>query len=496
MEYRIKPWAHQLTAIERAKDLPYFSLFFEPGAGKTMTAINILRHKMVPLGKYLRTMVFCPPIVVPNWKKEFLMHSKIPEDRIIPLIGSQKDRLKTFRSNCLEEVEERRRGAFFITNYEALLMGELYEEIKAWEPEALIFDESHRLKNYKAKRSKLAHGLANPKADKKPLTYLLSGSPVLNSPMDLFYPFLILDGGGTFGRNFFMFRARFFEDRNAGMPKERYFPNWQIRRGAIDEINQRIFLHGMRVTKAECLDLPEEVSVTIECGMTPLQSKNYKEMKQDFITFMGDKSASATLAIVKALRLLQITSGFLALDPRGEESDQAKVIYPGTSKEEALRELLTELTPHSKVIVWAVWRENYGAIKRVCSELGLEMAEVHGGISRAKQDEAVERFRNDPFCRVFLGHPGSGGIGINLTCAPYSIFYSRTFSLEHWLQARARNHRGGQTSKVTHYDLVCTSTIDSLVCEKLASKFKMSEDLLDTKKLVQALAHELGDQSL
>lgn len=494
MEYKISPWKHQLVAIERARDLAWFALFFEMGSGKSMTAINILRWKMSPLGRYLKTIIFCPPIVVPNWKDEFLKNSKIPPDKIVLLDGSGKDRVKQFLTHAYT-AEGKPTAAFFVTNYEALLMKDLYTEFLRWAPEALIFDESHRLKNYKAQRSKLAQTLANPKKSKKPLTYLLSGSPVLNSPMDLFYPFLIMDGGATFGANFFVFRARFFNDKNAGMPKDRYFPDWQVRPGAIDEINALIFKFGMRVTKAECLDLPEEVSVTIKCKMQPAQARNYAEMKKDFVTFVGDNPASATLAIVKALRLMQITSGFLALNPKGEEMDSAKVVYPKTAKEEALKELLEEITPHSKVIVWAVWKENYGIIRQACEALGVEYVEVHGGISRAKQDEAVTRFQTDPAVRVFIGHPGSGGIGINLTCAPYSIFYSRTFSLEHWLQARARNHRGGQREKVTHYDLVCEETIDELVQARLSGKLLMSEQLLDNKKLVQDIALAMREQS-
>lgn len=482
MEYKIPPWKHQLEAIERARVLPWFCLFFEMGAGKSAAAIHILRHKVNQRKKMQRTIVFCPPIVVPNWKEEFIKNSKIPSDQIVMLDGSGKKRLQLFQESG---------ASVFITNYESLLMEELFDAFQKWKPEFLIFDESHKLKNYKAERSKFAEKLANPvkfkdpvtrewKVDltQKPIVLLLSGSPVLNSPMDLFYPFLIMDGGTTFGSNFFIFRARFFVDKNAGMPKDRYFPAFEVRPGALDQINSLIFQAGMRVTKAECLDLPEEVSVTLKSKMLPAQAKHYREMKQDFIAFQGESTATATLAIVKALRLMQITSGFLPLNPTGDEMDVPKVVYKDTPKEDNLRELLAELTPHSKVIVWAVWKANYEVIRRICEELGLGYVEVHGGISAAQQKRNVDVFKSDASARVFIGHPGSGGIGINLTCAPYSIFYSRTFSLEHWLQARARNHRGGQTEKVTHFDLVCENTIDELVTEKLAQKFDMSGKLL------------------
>lgn len=502
MEFKLQPWGHQLTAIERAAPLPYFALFFEMGAGKSGTCINILRSKMIPLGRYVKTIIFCPPIVVPNWANEFTLHSKIPPERVVLLQGSGKERLKIFNEHAYQDGVPR--PAFFVTNYESLLLGgfkektgrkryipgELFQAMQKWKSEALVFDESHRLKNYSAQRSQLAEQLANPRGERKPWTYLLSGSPVLNSPMDLFHQFKIMDGGVTFGQNFFVFRAQYFEDRNKGMPDEKYFPDWRVKPGAIDQINELIFRFGMRVTKAECMDLPEEHSITVRCKMSFQQAKNYKEMKRDFITFVEENPASATLAIVKALRLMQITSGFLSLDGNGQEGDPAKVVYPETEKEAQLENLLEELTPHSKVIVWAVWKENYAIVRKVCERIGVKLVEVHGGISRNQQNANVELFKSDPDYRVFIGHPGSGGIGINLTCAPYSIFYSRTFSLEHWLQARARNHRGGQTQKVTHYDLVCEETIDELVQNKLASKLDMSESLL------KDISHSLKEQEL
>jgi SNF2 family DNA or RNA helicase len=475
VEFKIKPWAHQLEAIEKARGKAYFALFFEMGAGKTATLIHILREKMNEQKKVFKVIIFCPSIVVPNWKNEWILHSNIDPKLIHLLNEDGPKRLKLFQDKAYKGGKAV--PGIFVTNYESLNMKALYTEFVKWQADALVFDESHKLKSYTAKRSKAANALANP-STKKPYCYLLSGSPVLNSPMDLFYPFLIMDGGATFGKNFFIFRSRFFIDKNAGIPKHKYFPNWIVAPGSLEKINQLIFKNGMRVKKQECLDLPEEISVTIKCKMVGSQLKNYLEMKKDFITFVGEGGiSSANLAIVKALRLMQITSGFLPLNSEGLENDQAKVVYE-TEKEKTLKELLEELSQENKVIVWAVWKENYGAIKKVCDELKIGYVEVHGSIARHQQDENVERFKTDPSVKVFIGHPGSGGIGINLTCAPYSIFYSRTFSLEQFLQARARNHRGGQKQKVTHYDLVCENSIDEFVQQKLTHKIAIGEVLL------------------
>src|SRR6202041_1640309 len=112
------------------------------------------------------------------------------------------------------------------------------------------------------------------------------------------------------------------------------------------------------------------------------------------------------------------------------------------------------------------------------NKMGIEFVEVHGGISAAQKQKNIEAFQTDPNVQIYLGHPGSGGIGVNLTISDTSIFYSRTFSLEHYLQARARNHRGGSKEagheKITHYDLVCEDTIDELAVQKLANKMNMS----------------------
>ncbi len=459
------------------------------GTGKSRTTIDILRARINQERRLLRTIIFCPPIVIRNWAVEWGKYSKVPVQKVIPLLGSGKKRLQTF---C-QGVENS--PAIFITNYESLLLlnGDLLAAFKAWQPEALVFDESHYLKDGTSKRSKLAEELANPwdkrakRALPKPYTYILSGTPVLNSAMDLFHQYLVMDGGATFGNNFFAFRARFFRDRNAGMPKGRYFPKWEIMTEARDGFDALGFITeamkptSMRVEKKDCLDLPPLVREVRTVEMSKEQARLYVEMKQDLITFIektdGERTAStAMLAMTKALRLQQIASGYVKT-VEGEEIE-----LEDTPKMEALAELLSDLTPNHKVLVWAVWRKNYEQIKRVCIKLGLKYVEVYGEISDSKKAANVTAFNEDPSVRVFIGHPGSGGIGINLTLASYSIFYSRTFKLAESLQAEARNHRGGSKEaghlKITRIDLVCAGTIDEIIAEKLAQKVELSDTLL------------------
>lgn len=470
MKFKKAPWKHQLEALARAEGLTKFGLFFEMGTGKTGTAINILRQKCNEAGALLRTLIFCPPVVIENWKKEFEIHSDIK--KVICLQGPGVKRLQLFEKHAgLPE------GKVFVTNYEALLMPALYLAFIGWEPQMVICDESHKLKDAATKRSKLMANLVDGEKEvRPPVPYrlILTGTPVLNSPMDLFGQFRVLDSGEVFSKNQFAFRARYFYDANAHF-KQRptYFPDWKIKPNSVQELNGIVAEKTMSVKKSTCLDLPPLVRSRIYVDMSPEQSRMYEGMKKDLIAYMNDKACVATLALTKALRLLQIASGYVKFEDGSEKSLR-------TPKMEALSDLLEEITPNHKVLVWAVFRENYVQIRKVCESLRIKHVEVHGDIAGTKKMDHVDLFNNDPSVRVFLGHPGSGGIGINLVPASYSIFYSRNFSLEFDLQAEARNYRGGSEihTKVTRIDLVAKDTIDELVLESLSSKQQIGEALL------------------
>lgn len=499
MNFKLQPLAHQLRDLQRIvgdSSLPGYAFFYEMGTGKSAVAIHALRARFETARRIQRTLIFCPPLVIPNWVDEWLKHSSIPKQLLIPLYGPGKKRLAEFINRTANPQD----GKVFITNYESLLMDPLFEAFNNWHPEGLIFDESHSCKSHSAVRSKQADRLANPVRREKPYTLLLSGSPILNSPMDIFQQYKILDGGQRFGHNPWAFRARYFRDRNAGMPKDRYFPKWELMTldkdgiDAMAEMTHKIFSIASRVEKKDCLDLPPEVSVIYKVGMSPTQGRLYKEMKADFVTFLNSKACTATLAITKAIRLMQITSGFVSLEndgPTQDENPSIETALESTPKIDALTQLLEELVceQKKKVLVWAVWQFNYSQIRAVCEKLKIPYYEVHGGVSasgsilspKAKRD-AVDMFKADPNPGVFIGHPGSGGIGIDLTVASYSIFFSRNFSLVHYLQARARNHRKGSKEagheSITHYDLVCEGTIDELAVQKLANKIDLSDRML------------------
>jgi SNF2 family DNA or RNA helicase len=449
-----------------------FAFFFCPGTGKTLTTISTLRNLYNRDRRIAPTLILAPVIVLENWKAEWEKFSKVDPERVVVLSGPIKKRIATIDRT----VNLYGDGVIFITNYDPLYKADFLSALMGWGPEYLVLDESHKVKTHNSKRSKACHQLS--KIVRR--CFLLSGTPILNNSLDIFSQYLCLDKGKRFGKNFFTFRNKYFYDKNAGMPKDRHFPDWQPRKDTYPEMNKLIYEVAMRAKKSDCLDLPPLIQKTVEVELSPEQKRLYKSMERDFIAFLedSDKAIVAQLAITKTLRMRQILSGFIKTD------DDKITLLKRTPREAALEELLEEITGEHKVLVWSVFKAEYEIIRKVCKRLKLPFVEAHGGISNKAKYEAVEAFNTDPKVRVFIGHPGALGIGINLVASSYSIYYSRDYSLEQRDQSQARNYRGGseQHESITHIDIVAKETIDEVILKSLENKTNIAEEILAWKK--------------
>ena len=497
MQYLIPPWKHQLRGIELSRKHPDFCLFFEMGTGKTGTQINVLREKFALEKRVMKTLILCPLITVRNWQEEFKLHSKIQQSDIIPLTGPGKKRVKKFLEAVTDpKLHTLTRGKILITNYEAMEMEDLVTLLCDWQPEILVCDESHRLKNFKSKRAKGVVKLLGetPVMNSREYTrkvkhvYLLTGSPILNSPMDIFNQYRILDSGKTFGLNFYDFRGTYFEDLNKGMPSHAHFPKFEPKPETYERLHQRIYGKALRVLKKDCLDLPPLLRKTVYVELGKDQRRIYEEMKKDYLAWVKSphkepQAVVANLALTKALRLQQIVSGFCKTE------EGIEIPMKDNPRLDAVEDILGQLVDDHKVIIWATFKHNYKQLAEVCKARKIKYVELHGGIKPSEKNEAIESFRGDTDCRVIIANQGAAGIGINLVeyrntvkagRASYSLFYSRNFSLEHDLQAESRNYRGGSEvyESVTRIDLVAPGTIDELGLEALKFKQDVAEKVL------------------
>lgn len=471
-------WAHQRDALEKGDRLGRLALFMEPGTGKTGTTIHLLRKIYNRRRGILSTLVFAPPVVVKNWKREVIAFSKIPPERVVLLQGSGKKRLEILR-------EARRRfNGFFIavTNYEAVQMDDLFQEIMDWQPRVLVCDEVHQLKNPQALRTKKVCEISEGRPAKKgqaatdPVEhcFILTGTPVLNNPMDVFAPFRILDQGRTFGKNFFAFRNLYFWDKNAGMPKQKYFPFWVPKSTTEADLGRKMSEWSFQAKKSECLTLPPFVKIRIDVELGPEQNKAYQEMLKHYVTFINQEAVVAQLAITKTLRLQQILSGFVRTE------DGTDIPFKKNPRLDALSDLLENLCPTQKVLVWADFKQNYADIGSVCERLSIPFVAITGEQSAKEKEESERAFQHDDSVRILIGHAKAGGVGVNLTAASASVYYTRSYSKVNEDQSEARNYRGGSErhQKITRYDLVAPETLDDVVLQALQNKTNIAESIL------------------
>jgi SNF2 family DNA or RNA helicase len=476
IEFLRDPAEHQREGLRRATapGVRDFAFLWDMGTRKTSTTITVLRSKFAEYQRILRTIVFCPVSVCENWKKEFYLDSKVGK-QVQLLTGSQVNRIKIF-----EKWKDSHPATIFVTNYEALQMKDLCQRWINWRPEVFVFDESQRLKNPSGVRTKMAIVLA----DLAEHRYILSGTPILNNPMDIWAQYRVLDKGESFvdllGRplNFYAFRGRYFTDKNEKMARNVHFPKFEAAEGALDELHRIIYKKAMRVMKDECLDLPDLVKIPVHVEMSREQTRIYEEMREEYIAFLqSGEAVTAQIAITKALRLMQIVSGFVK-DENGQEHDLESV-----PRVQALTDLLEDIPSHEKVIIWSTFKQNYRQIRKVLEKLSIPYTELHGEVTGSDRQANIDRFQNDPSCRAIVANQAAGGVGVTLTAAAYSIYYTRNFSLEQDAQSEARNYRSGSErhKKVIRYDLVSPGTIDEIAMESLANKLSVAEQVLAIK---------------
>jgi len=472
IKYKLEPWEHQKEAIAFGRPLHEIAYFMDMGTGKTGSTINSLRERYASHQRILKTLIICPIQVCEGWGREFKLHAPAGvSEKVYVLTGSGKERLAKAATALVEN-----NYCIFVTSFRALIQKELIHFLKNWGPEVCVADESHRLKNPSGKTTLAATSLG----DVSSYTYALTGTPMPNSLLDIYAQFRFLDRGETFGRNFFKFRTKYFYDKNSGMASDKHFPDWVPKKGTEELFNELIYKKAFRVMKDECMELPPFVRIKHEVKLGIEQGKAYKEMHKDYVTLIDDDACVAELAITKSIRLQQILSGHAKLDESGDIH-----VFKGNPRLNAVSELLNDLPPTAKVVIWACFKENYPALERELKKIKVKSVRLVGGMTKKQRDDSLNSFRNNPKIRCMIANPSSAGTGVDgMQVANYAIYFSRSYNLEHDLQINDRIYRGGSEvhDKVTRIDLVTPDTLDEAILESLDNKLKASEAVLAWRK--------------
>ena len=240
----------------------------------------------------------------------------------------------------------------------------------------------------------------------------------------------------------------------------------------LDELKEKLDTFSYRIRKDECLDLPEKVYIKREVHLTKEQVRAYQEMKIMALALLKDGMVSTVNALTQLMRLHQIVCGHVKLD------DDRIVEIPS----KRIDELLSVIEEASdKVIIWANYRHDIGAIKMALQkEYGMNSVGTYfGDTDDDERARVVKEFQDhNSELRFFVGNPRTGGYGLTLTAADTVVYYSNSFDLEVRLQSEDRAHRIGQTRSVTYVDLISPGTVDEKIVKALRGKIDIATEVL------------------
>lgn len=449
------PFAHQQRAFEFALEEFNAShgvaLLMEMGTGKTVTSIAIAGALHLA-GRVNRVIVVAPLSVLGMWEEEFSRFAAFPFTVALLNKGSCKDKADELAKLTCEGLQ------IAIVNYETAWRIE--KDLLTFDADLIIADEGHKMKEARTAQSKAMHHLG----DKARYKLLLTGTVITNREIDVFSQYRYLNST-IFGTSFYVFRNRYFDMVGYG----NHTP--QFKRHMLDDFLKRMHSIAFRVTKAECLDLPEITEEVRTVELEPQVQRIYAQLEKESFTELIGTEVSAVNVLTKLLRLSQVTGGHLT-DDEGDTKAISK------AKLNALSDIIdTAMAEDKKLVVMARFVPELNDIQALLLSKGIEYAVVRGGVK--DREEEVCRFREDPNCRVFIGQIAAAGLGITLTAASTMVFYSLDYSMSNFEQAKARIHRVSQKEPCQYIYLVAKNTVDMKVIRALRHKVDLAKALVD-----------------
>jgi len=463
-EFGTKPFDHQLRAFMLSRDVKAFGLFMEMGTGKTKVLIDTAIYLFLQV-KITQVLIVAPKGVHRQWLEEqFPVHAPKGIKWISVLYSASKAEDVEEKINRLPmgylKILAMNVDAFSTDKGRALAMRfcEMGETL-------MIVDESSRIKHMSSKRTDGIIMVG------KLCTYrrIATGTPITQGPMDIQSQFNFLD------------------ENILGMPYMTDFRNYYCVMGGwenkqvksyknMEELQQKIDAYSYRVLKVDCLDLPERMAMNRIVEFHPDQFKIYQDLKKNFITETQDGHIiSGALAITRIMRLHQILCGHATTE------EKEHIDIPTNRAAETVA-TLEEIGDASKTIIWAKFRPDVTLLGGEMKKADMPYLIYAGNDSQ--RAAALQQFKDSKTHNRIIMNPATGGIGLNINEAEFKIWYSYDMNLEIYLQAMDRNHRAGQTKRVTDIYMKTEHSIDDFIVNNLQGKIDVATMLVDLREIL------------
>jgi len=442
---------HQESGIEFLLKNKKCILADDMGLGKTYQSIVAALEIEAE-----RVLIVCPSSLKINWMRE--VQNFCEDVSIIKGKHWDPDRFTIINYDILKNfhtIEEKGK------KYEDW---ELRREIVEFNPDLIILDEAHFVKNHKSIRGKILKDIS--KRFKTERVWLLTGTPIANRPMDYFNLLSIIDSPVT--NNWVHYAKTYCE----GMRFKKAGRFIWVTTGAsnLEELSTKTKRTILRRKKEDVLDLPEKLITPVYLELENVDG--YKNVWNEYMEqrkLDGKKGNPA-----KDLVEMTLLRTFIAMET---------VPYTIEKTEEAL-----EL--NKKTIIFCNFNDEMDSF---INHFGDKCVCVRGGMSDKQKQRSVDRFQEDDSCMVFVGQIKAAGVGLTLTKAEIVIMNSLDWVPGNHEQAEDRAYRIGQKETVNIYYMLIDDTIDTLVWNILNEKKKVIGTIMGETDIITEFLNKIDN---
>lgn len=462
--FKTKPYQYQIEGVKYGIDKRHWHLGDEQGLGKTKQIIDLARY-LKEIQGVEHCLVICGVASLRwNWRDEIETHS----DETYKLLGfrSRKRSNKLYDGGTkakLEDLEEVPEEFFWIINIEAFREEAIVKLLKKYHENgtigAIFIDEVHKVKNPLSAQGKGFIKVMNTK-NKNDYRVTMSGTPLVNQPMDLFIIFKSLgyeENSYTAFKNHYCIFGGYMDREIVG------YRNLQ-------ELKTRLKNIQLRRLKEDVLELPQKFPQTVYVDMYKEQEPLYKEVlaglqdKIDLIMLSPNPLAQFT-------RLRQVVG-----TPQLVSSTVQK-----SAKLDKLVELVDEIASRGEqCLIFSNWAEVVQIIVDI-----LKPYNAMGYLAKNKNLKDTENaFKADNSKVALVGTIKLMGTGLTFNNSNNVIFFDSPWTGADKQQCIDRCHRIGQTNDLNIYSLVCANSIDEKVEMIVRRKELLSQGIVDSGNII------------
>ena len=460
-------WPVQEEALEFALSHEAVMLDLEMGCGKTRVAIDAIMAR-----PEVRTvLVVCPKAVMGVWPRElekyagynsYMVFQRKPGETV----RKTAERLWDFLNPMGETGGTPVRVRMIVVNYDSVwrepLGNYLVKLADHHVLDMVVLDESHRAKAAGSKVSKYLAMLGR----RVPVRMCLSGTPMANSPLDVYGQYRFLDRS-IFGTNYESFKQQYAV---LGGPERKFVVGFKNQQELMERFRSIAYTCRMSDV-ADRIKLPEALPpVRVGVQLPDRDMSTLAELSREFIAECAGGFVTATNVLVKMLRMQQICAGFCPVQDAPLEDAETREL--NQAKGDMLQQILQDLPPEEQVVVFCVFQHDLDEVRMVAHSEGRHAYELSG---RAHE---LDEWREDPGAIIAV-QIQAGAEGVDMTCAHHAVYFSLPHSLALYDQSKARLYRPGQDRRVSFLHLVAEDTVDEAMYESLQRKRDVIDSIRD-----------------